>query len=1042
MRKTNQTDDMNYVKHFLSGKVGRLKKTISALVVEAMLVSGASAVGNGVNISAADTKELTSAEVNSIYKENFEGKSYDRVSVHDPSVVIGYIEDENYTSLSTVYGEQNDKNTRTEVYFIFGSHLAFAYSKDLKNWKYFKNNLNTDYKTIFKDGFEWSDNGDSAYSPSGNMWAPDVIWNPYYENADGTTGAWTMYMSINGCSWNSSIALLTAKSLNGSWTYQGTVVYSGFTASGVYSYEGTDYKEVTGDVSLPSRYIKKSYTCKDGNTTCSATTWSDTYGAHAIDPCIIFDGNELYMTYGSWSGGIYMLKMNPKTGLRDKATTYTYQKNASDPYMGYMLAGGNFASGEASYIEKIGNKYYLFLSYGGLTAFGGYNMRVFTSNAIKGPYKDLQGNDARTGYSAGAGATNGTVGNRLMTYYKWDFQSNGQVAQGHNSAFVDDDGKAYVVYHTRFNNRGEVHEVRVHQLFQAQNGGLVTAPFEYSGETLSATAYAVDKVTGEYNILTMKGTDNTKLECVTEEKIVLNANGTVSGAYSGSWSQAANAPYVTLTIGGVTYQGVFIEQNMEESATKAMTLTVVGKNDISIWGYKSEISAEDAIVAYNAKNTLADIPDSVFGGNTLELPEKGHFGADYTWESLNSSLITNDGKVQNAATDTNVTLRLTISKGKYKYIKKYTVKVLSAASKNELLPLADDAVLAEYADKAAANAAAPNKTVSAATGLSFSMYAPEMENDWVTVLQNKEKSYLLQFATISYSKNNEWCWYYEAAATLSAYAEKQGYTAANIWEAFTDGPDGAYYLTISFNKDGSISYYRDGNLMMTYASTLKPSNGTVNITVADISKQVISDYLAGKIEIEYDKVKNIVIGYQADADSVGKPVPTPTPTSTPTPTPTPQPDDSAEELPEAAGTVLTDNEYGCKVKVLSDNAESPTVSYMKPSAKKANVVVPAKITKNGVTYRVTAIAGNAFKGNKKLISVTVGKNITSIGKNAFKDCKNLSKIVFKGTAWKKTGAGAFKNLSGKVTVQVPKAGKAAYTKLLKKAGFKGTIKSK
>ena len=54
------------------------------------------------------------------------------------------------------------------------------------------------------------------------------------------------------------------------------------------------------------------------------------------------------MGYGSWSGGIYIIKIDPSTGLRDKNTTYKYDKNVSDPYMGYKLTGGNQKSGEAT----------------------------------------------------------------------------------------------------------------------------------------------------------------------------------------------------------------------------------------------------------------------------------------------------------------------------------------------------------------------------------------------------------------------------------------------------------------------------------------------------------------------------------------------------------------------------------------------------------------------------------------------------------------------------------------------------------------------
>ena len=177
-------------------------------------------------------------------------------------------------------------------------------------------------------------------------------------------------------------------------------------------------------------------------------------------------------------------------------------------------------------------------------------MRVFASDKINGPYKDVAGNDARYGSSQSdttstdAGNTNGVVGERLMSYYKWSYLDKGRVAEGHNSAVADDDGKAYVVYHTRFNDGTEGHQVRVHQLFKAKNGGLVATPFEYSGETLSKSAYSNDEVEGEYKVILHKQkVDNNNLECCNEETIKLNKNGTVTGDYSGSWVQSEDGPY-------------------------------------------------------------------------------------------------------------------------------------------------------------------------------------------------------------------------------------------------------------------------------------------------------------------------------------------------------------------------------------------------------------------------------------------------------------------------------------------------------------------
>jgi len=129
-----------------------------------------------------------------------------------------------------------------------------------------------------------------------------------------------MYMSVNGPDYNSVIVLCTADNLLGDWTVVGPVVYSGFTSrSGVerHDYTLTDYTKATGDTSLPSRY---------GN-----GTWNMNYGTNAIDPCVKYDENgDLWMVYGSWFGGIYFLKLDNETGLRDYEYEYPYDTDDSD----------------------------------------------------------------------------------------------------------------------------------------------------------------------------------------------------------------------------------------------------------------------------------------------------------------------------------------------------------------------------------------------------------------------------------------------------------------------------------------------------------------------------------------------------------------------------------------------------------------------------------------------------------------------------------------------------------------------------------------
>lgn len=493
-----------------------------------------------------------------------------RVSVHDPSIIVG-----------------TDKQGK-KCYYIFGSHMAWAKSYDLQNWTTFTNNINSDYRNIFKEAYDWADNGDSVYNPSGNLWAPDIIYNT-------TMKKWCMYMSVNGCSWNSSIVLLTADSLEGNWTYAGTVIYSGFTASGTYSYTQTDYAKATGDndFTRAAKYYKNPDSYKDGNTSCEATTWNNSTGAHAIDPCVVYDKNgNLWMSYGSWSGGVWIIQLDESTGLRDYSVKYEESDltNAvTDPYMGKKISGATGASGEGAYIvyDKETDYYYMYVSYGWLGADGGYHIRLFRSSNIDGTYTDFDGTRANA-----RGSNRDGIGIKLFGNYTFSSLSTnnanaykGYKSGGHNSAFIDSDGSRYLIYHTRFNLGNEWHQVRVHQQFMNEDGWPVTAVYEYLGSSISASGYSISDMAGQYEMVNM-GTDSrtANVGMLSTSKITLNSNGTISGAVSGTWTYKNQ--YVTMTIGGVTYKGVFFKQYNESSRhEEVMTFTLIG-NDTAVWGTK------------------------------------------------------------------------------------------------------------------------------------------------------------------------------------------------------------------------------------------------------------------------------------------------------------------------------------------------------------------------------------------------------------------------------------------------------------------------
>jgi sorbitol-specific phosphotransferase system component IIA len=76
------------------------------------------------------------------------------------------------------------------------------------------------------------------------------------------------------------------------------------------------------------------------------------------------------------------------------------------------------------------------------------------------------------------------------------------------------------------------------------------------------------------------------------------------------------------------------------------------------------------------------------------------------------------------------------------------------------------------------------------------------------------------------------------------------------------------------------------------------------------------------------------------------------------------------------------------------------------------------VTINGVKFKITAIGNNAFKGYKKLKTVTIGANVKTIGKNAFSGCTKLSKLTI-GKNVTTIGASAFNKCTSLKAVTIP-----------------------
>lgn len=144
-------------------------------------------------------------------------------------------------------------------------------------------------------------------------------------------------------------------------------------------------------------------------------------------------------------------------------------------------------------------------------------------------------------------------------------------------------------------------------------------------------------------------------------------------------------------------------------------------------------------------------------------------------------------------------------------------------------------------------------------------------------------------------------------------------------------------------------------------------------------------------------------------------------------------------LPQKGKTITEPNSNNT-YKVTKSASKNGTVEFAKVSKPTSNITIPDTVSVNGVTYKVTSISKNAFKNNKKLMKVTIGKNINKINTNTFYGCKNLKTITIKSTNLKSVGKNAFKGINAKAKIKVPKSKLKSYKKLFSKKGQKSTVK--
>ncbi|MBR6222543.1 MAG: leucine-rich repeat protein [Lachnospiraceae bacterium] len=261
-------------------------------------------------------------------------------------------------------------------------------------------------------------------------------------------------------------------------------------------------------------------------------------------------------------------------------------------------------------------------------------------------------------------------------------------------------------------------------------------------------------------------------------------------------------------------------------------------------------------------------------------------------------------------------------------------------------------------------------------------------------------------------------------------------TVQDTWETKIAEPDGNVAVSLklkdTFKGFDSLTVVRvhDGK-----SEVLKSTYDSATNSLAFSTNKFSTYAIVGKTKTEAPKVE------PTTAESAPKVEPTTAESATEGTTAKEDDTETKEkQYPangEAVGTKLSSGKGAKKIDFVVNAKKQVTVKAVAKSAK--TVTIPNTLKYKGVTYKVTEIKANAFKNNKKLKKIVIGKNIKKIGKNAFSGCINLKTITIKTTKLTKKNVGkdAFKNINKKATVTVPKSKLKDYTKILNAVGVNG-----
>lgn len=455
------------------------------------------------------------------------------------------------------------------------------------------------------------------------------------------------------------------------------------------NYEGTDYKYLAYDSSSGfgtrdsqiNRYFSNSP--YDGFVSAGAAIKSvtdpwDGFDFNALDAKIFYDKDgNLWMSYGSWFGGIYVVAIDETTGLPEDGAL---------PGKRVCYRNINHAAIEGSNIiyNPDTGYYYLNVSYDDMDST--YNVRIGRSKNPDGPYLDYNGQDMNN--TTIPSSESWKVGTKITTPYYFEHDA-GWYSTGHSSFIYNSDTNEYFISTNARASDTWGTKLNIRKVFWTEDGWPTVMPEQYTSETEQTVP--TDLIPGVYQIIPVlrESLTETTAECQRgNEVIVLNDDNTVVGSYTGYWAQT-DEHTVKMLLNGVEYTLTVAAVWDWELGKATLAFTGLSKagdasNDyagIQLWGKQ----VDPAPLVQGSYDNLTLQSSTRLD---LALPTPHYTGVNVTWQSHNKAILNDDGTLnQRPSEDTYVPMVATLSLGDITMTKVFTVLVYADTVNEQSEPL-------------------------------------------------------------------------------------------------------------------------------------------------------------------------------------------------------------------------------------------------------------------------------------------------------------------------------------------------------------------